>query len=43
MCATASSNFGTATYIAQNGGTFMPSGVFIRPATPTSPLRLNIV
>ena len=40
---TASSSFGTPTYIAQNGGAFMPSGVFIRPATPTSPLRWKIV
>ena len=43
MCATASSSFGTATYIAQNGGMFMPSGLFIRPATCTSPLRLKTV
>jgi hypothetical protein len=29
--------------MAQNGGAFMPSGVFINPATGTSPLRWKIV
>jgi len=41
--ATASSSFGTPTYIAQKGGMFMPSGLRIRPATATPPLRLNCV
>ena len=43
MSATASSSFGTLTYIAQKGGMFMPSGLSIRPATGTPPLRLNCV
>ena len=32
LTSTASSSLGTPTYIAQNGGAFMPSGVFINPA-----------
>ena len=43
ICATACSKFGTPMYIDQNGGMFMPSGLCIRPATPTPPLRLNRV
>ena len=31
MCATASSSFGTAMYIDQKGGMFMPSGRSIKP------------
>jgi hypothetical protein len=43
MWATASSSFGTPTYIAQNGGAFIPSGRVIRPATGIAPLLLNVV
>ncbi len=43
MCAAASSSFGTPTYIAQNGGALIPSGVVRTPATGICPARLNMV
>ena len=43
IVAAVSSSFATPTYIAQNGGAFIPSGVAMTPATGVPPLRLNTV